>query len=73
MEIIPANIFDLVFVKDKVTHGTDRILAGFMEGIPYTEFSVIRASSNLPMVFPVPLNGKTLSLMSFKYQMGFKL
>ncbi len=73
MEIIPANIFDLVFVEDKVTHGTDGILAGFMEGIPYTEFSVVRSSSNLPIVFPVPLNGETLSLMSFEDQMGFKL
>ena len=73
MEMIPADVFDLVFVEDEVTHGADAILGGFMEGVPNTKFSIVRASSYLPMIFPVPLNGKALSLMSFKDQMGFKL
>lgn len=73
MEAIPTDIFDLLFVEDKVTHGGDTILSGFMKGIPDTEFSTVGACSNLPVVFVIPLHGKTLSLMSFEGQVRFKL
>lgn len=73
MVMVPTEVFDLVFVEDEVTYGVDAILGGFMEGVPDTKFSIVRASSDLPMIFAVPLNGKTLCLMSFKDQMGLEL
>ncbi len=63
--MIPTDILNLVFVKNKITHGLNYILTGFMYRIPNTEFSIIGPSSNLHMIISIPLECVSFSLMSF--------
>ena len=65
VEIVPTYIFDFSFMENEVAHGSDTVLRCFMDSVPYREFPIVTACSNLHVIIFIPFQGKPFSLMSF--------